>query len=244
MKAGSAIIPPAVVAALPKLSGPAAKLAVALGRYADRTGRCWPSTRTLMRVAGINDWRTFRAARESLRAHGLTWESGKGRRSCQYRWADVVPVSDTGNTDLVVTGATTGTKPKEKSVVPVIHARVVPVRDTVLTPHRTPHTTTAAINYDPGGVKFTGVTQTDLNRWAKTYPTLNIRHEMAAAAEWLLANPKNHKTNYRRFITNWLKRGQDRNKQSADAEQSQLSKIFMPRNPTREDLLVAEGLIP
>ena len=97
------------------------------------------------------------------------------------------------------------------------------------------------ISFDPGSIDFTGITRADLDRWGKTYPAMDITHEIAAAAEWLLANPKNHKTNYRRFITNWLKRGQDRNR-PADAEQSQPANIFVPRNPTKEDLLVAEGL--
>ena len=34
--------------------------------------------------------------------------------------------------------------------------------------------------------------------------------EIKAMEAWLLANPNNTKSNYERFITNWLKRAQDK----------------------------------
>ncbi|MFH1010558.1 MAG: hypothetical protein V1784_04915 [bacterium] len=46
--------------------------------------------------------------------------------------------------------------------------------------------------------------------WKKAYPAVLLDAELAAAAAWILANPKNKKTNYARFLTNWLKRQQDR----------------------------------
>jgi len=33
---------------------------------------------------------------------------------------------------------------------------------------------------------------------------------LASAAAWLVANPKNVKSNYARFLTSWFKRAQDR----------------------------------
>lgn len=47
-------------------------------------------------------------------------------------------------------------------------------------------------------------------QWAKAYPAISVDGELAAASAWLIANPANQKSNYARFLTNWLKRSQDR----------------------------------
>jgi predicted phage replisome organizer len=46
--------------------------------------------------------------------------------------------------------------------------------------------------------------------WAEVYPACNVERELSKMAEWLMANPTKRKSNYRRFITNWLMRTQDR----------------------------------
>jgi hypothetical protein len=66
------------------------------------------------------------------------------------------------------------------------------------------------IDYDFDNAKFTNVTEKDLARWQEAYPAVDVSREIKAAALWLNANPNNRKSNYKRFITNWLKRTQDR----------------------------------
>lgn len=46
--------------------------------------------------------------------------------------------------------------------------------------------------------------------WRKAYPAVDIDIEVSKAAAWLAANPKNRKSNYARFLTNWLARAQDK----------------------------------
>jgi hypothetical protein len=48
------------------------------------------------------------------------------------------------------------------------------------------------------------------SQWGTAYPAVDLQSELAKAAAWLLANPKNQKSNYARFLTNWLTRAQDR----------------------------------
>ena len=56
-----------------------------------------------------------------------------------------------------------------------------------------------------------GITSEDRSAWAKAYPACDIDAELAKMGEWILSNPaKGKKSNYRRFITNWLSRSQDR----------------------------------
>lgn len=49
-----------------------------------------------------------------------------------------------------------------------------------------------------------------METWKKAYPAINVNVELEKAKAWLLANPKNKKSNYARFLTNWFSRSQDR----------------------------------
>jgi hypothetical protein len=57
---------------------------------------------------------------------------------------------------------------------------------------------------------WVGIPKAFLKKWHEAYPAINIEIELAKAAGWIMANPKNKKSNYARFLTNWLSRSQDR----------------------------------
>lgn len=48
------------------------------------------------------------------------------------------------------------------------------------------------------------------SQWVRAYPAVDVAGELAKASAWLTSNPKNHKSNYARFLTNWLNKAQDR----------------------------------
>ena len=65
--------------------------------------------------------------------------------------------------------------------------------------------------YDIASRRWHGIEAVDMEAWASAYPACDINTELAKAGEWMLANPKKAvKSNYRRFIVNWLSRSQDR----------------------------------
>lgn len=66
----------------------------------------------------------------------------------------------------------------------------------------------ASVGFD--GAKFTGILSDRLAAWTEAYPALNIPDEVSRAAAWLVANPKNRKSNYQRFLVNWFSRAQDK----------------------------------
>jgi hypothetical protein len=49
-----------------------------------------------------------------------------------------------------------------------------------------------------------------LSSWESAYPAVNVKSEIAKAAAWLISNPKNKKSNYARFLNNWLSSAQDK----------------------------------
>lgn len=57
---------------------------------------------------------------------------------------------------------------------------------------------------------FLGIEQKDIEEWKKAYPAVDIDIEINRAKEWLLANPKKRKKNYRRFLVNWFNYTQER----------------------------------
>lgn len=57
---------------------------------------------------------------------------------------------------------------------------------------------------------WSGIPDDLLRQWDKAYPAVNIDGELAKAAAWITANPRNRKSNYARFLTNWLTKAQDR----------------------------------
>jgi hypothetical protein len=67
---------------------------------------------------------------------------------------------------------------------------------------------TKKIEFD--GIQFLHITPGLRDAWQRAYPALSLDAELARAAAWLIANPKNRKSNYARFLTGWLSRAQDR----------------------------------
>lgn len=66
-----------------------------------------------------------------------------------------------------------------------------------------------AIEFDFDLAEFSNITPENKKLWAKAYPAVVIEIELNKAAAWLIANPSQKKSNYNRFLTNWLNRSQD-----------------------------------
>jgi len=58
--------------------------------------------------------------------------------------------------------------------------------------------------------RWEGITKDDFEGWQVSYPACKIEIELLQMAQWLLSNPEKKKSRYRRFITNWLARSQDK----------------------------------
>lgn len=58
---------------------------------------------------------------------------------------------------------------------------------------------------------WTGISSDDRAAWGEAYPACDIDLQLRRMTEWLRSNPaKAKKARWRRFITNWLSRSQDR----------------------------------
>lgn len=73
-----------------------------------------------------------------------------------------------------------------------------------------PRTRNNRIGYDWQTHKFTGIGDEELMAWQEAHPAISVPDQLERAGLWLKANPTKRKSNYERFILNWLSRAQDR----------------------------------
>ena len=76
--------------------------------------------------------------------------------------------------------------------------------------------------------KWANIKEEDIKDWSETYPACDIEMELKKMKQWILSNPaKGKKKNYRRFITNWLSRTQDKGgTRNRINDQSELQKMI------------------
>ncbi len=76
--------------------------------------------------------------------------------------------------------------------------------------HGSARTVKAEIQFNYNTGSLTGVSANDIADWERAYPAVDVRRNVAAAVEWLRANPQKRKKNLRRFLVNWMSRAQER----------------------------------
>ncbi len=67
-----------------------------------------------------------------------------------------------------------------------------------------------AIAYDYDEEKFLNITPNDIEKWGKAFPVVNIEQQIQSAGMWLRDNPTKRKSQVKRFITNWMRRQQEK----------------------------------
>lgn len=69
----------------------------------------------------------------------------------------------------------------------------------------------SSINFSFSSLIWEGIGEVDKEAWKSAYPAVDVEHELLEMIEWCKANPKKAvKSNWRKFIVNWLSRSQDR----------------------------------
>lgn len=63
-------------------------------------------------------------------------------------------------------------------------------------------------DYEAG--RFQHVLSELVEKWQKAYPAVDVLSELRRMEAWASANPVNRKSNWQRFVVNWLTRAQDR----------------------------------
>lgn len=102
--------------------------------------------------------------------------------------------------DKDVTKSATDARPEKR--------REEKTEETPLTPHG--GEPPAEVGWTRAG-GWVGITDANRADWLSAYPACDIDRQLAAMHAWLVANPKRaHKSNWARFVTNWLRSEQDK----------------------------------
>jgi chromosome segregation ATPase len=64
------------------------------------------------------------------------------------------------------------------------------------------------ITFNPVSGRFAHLDESFLKRLRETFPRANVEMEIRKAELWLYANPTKRKSNYERFLINWLSRAE------------------------------------
>ena len=95
-------------------------------------------------------------------------------------------------------------------------------------------------SFDDGS--YSGITDQKLALWKEAFPAVNIEHHIKRSAVWLLANPKNRKSNYEKFITNWLQREQDKAPSANSQGNANSGQYRQPTKSERADAALRKSL--
>ena len=77
------------------------------------------------------------------------------------------------------------------------------------------------------GGKDVPIPESFATQMQELYPAIDVREEIRRAKAWLLANPRNAKKDWKRFINSWLSRAQDKARAPA-RPQGRVSKDYDP----------------
>ena len=66
------------------------------------------------------------------------------------------------------------------------------------------------INFNFKTSRWENIKEEDIKIWKEAYPVCNMKIELAKMTSWLLSNPSKKKSNYKKFINNWLTSTQDK----------------------------------
>lgn len=72
------------------------------------------------------------------------------------------------------------------------------------------HDLKSKLSYDFTSGKFLNISESLIEKWRGAFPAVDVPTELRRMESWMLANPSNRKSNWHRFIVNWLTRTQDR----------------------------------
>lgn len=93
----------------------------------------------------------------------------------------------------------------------------------------------ARINFNATSRAWEGISPEDMEAWSKAFPACDLNSELAQMIEWIIGNPaKGKKSHYRRFITGWLSRSQNRGGGRGGNERSKLESPRVGASPKQE----------
>ena len=175
--------------------------------------RGWCST-TINRM--LKDGKLLRDANKyQFNEHYENWKTVRKtdtvRNTDTYRQENLHPLSEkltptVSNTDTPDVQTPSMTKaPEGKNALHKDTLKILKDKDTLKI-----STVEAKIIFNNQTFKFENIPKEKIEKWKEAFPNCNVDIELKKMEAWLMANPKNKKVNYERFIVNWFSRAMGR----------------------------------
>lgn len=100
------------------------------------------------------------------------------------------------------------------------------------------------IGFDFDAARFVNLPDDQITIWAECYPAIDVVAELRKAAAWQQANPKNRKSDYKRFLNGWLSRAQDRAPRAGAAPAPRFAQPRPMHRTSFEDIDYSKGVRP
>lgn len=201
-------------------------LLLAIADVADDEGVAYPSLATLANKIRMGERNTHYLVKKLCAAHELSVETGAGPRGCNLFRVQTLRAANFAGVQTLQ-----GARACARGVQPVapntslnrhnnnnnndirVVASNMPRKKPPTRPSKPP---AVKIALSDEGI-FDGLTPAQLGRWREAFPAINVASEIHRAEVWLQANPRKAKSNYARFLVNWLSRAQDRERKGGGA---------------------------
>ena len=129
---------------------------------------------------------------------------------------DIYDINSEDNNDLnndLTTTLQRRTRSKERKNPSVVKASEVETNDVKVcegSSERLHRNRACELSFSFESGKFEGMSDADHASWKLAYPEINIAQEIAKASEWVKSNPTKQKKAWRRFLTGWFSRENER----------------------------------
>ena len=210
-----------------RCGGSALLLLLALADIADDAGVAYPSVAALARKIRMSERNTHYLIKKLCSMDELSVEVGAGPRGCNLFRVHTSRGAKITDEPAIFAGVQSfqGAPPFRKGVQSAAPNTSLIRHDndnntalagSLILKSKTPPRNSPAmpVVLSEEGV-FDGITPAQIDRWREAFSAIDVRAEISRAEVWLQANPKQRKSNYARFLVNWLARAQDRGHKAA-----------------------------
>ena len=202
---------------------------VAIANYADKDGQAYPSVSTLARIANISVRQAGYCVQALQKSGEISVDVALGPHGCNIYHvtplqpiagvnpiAGLQPIAPPPCNTAPFTPATHCTQTiSEPSVNHQLCTKPEKTPDFALDsgPVQIPKAngkTVHPVALDQENIQWSGISREDGEVWEEAFPAIDVHTELMKAAAWAVANPRQKKKNWKRFLFNWLQRAQER----------------------------------